>query len=67
MCFRDERPATSGIREKFDLDAMKTQFMSEGKKWKLIGKKSNRKSPKVVAVFDIMDKKGDSYSKGVSR
>jgi hypothetical protein len=51
----------------FDLDAMKTQFMSEGKKWKLIGKKSNRKSPKVVAVFDIMDKKGDSYSKGVSR
>ena len=37
---------------------MKTQFMSEGKKWKFIGKKSNRKSPKVVAVFDIMDKKG---------
>ena len=32
--------------------------MQDGKIWKLIGKKSNRKSPKVVAVFDIMDKKG---------
>ena len=37
---------------------MKDWFMSEGKKWKLIGKKSTRQSPKVVAIFDIMDKKG---------
>ena len=32
--------------------------MSEGKKWKLIGETSNRKSPKVMAIFDIMDKTG---------
>ena len=43
---------------KNDLEEMKKQFMSEGKQWKLIGKKSDRESPKVMAIFDIMDKKG---------
>ena len=44
--------------KKTDLDAMKTQFMSEGKTWKLIGKTSNRKSPKVVAILELWTRKG---------
>ena len=50
----------------FTLEAMKDWFMKDGKKWKLIGPNSNRKSPKVVGVFNLMDKKGMSTLKALA-
>ena len=39
-------------------DALKDWFLQEGVKWKLIGPRSSPKSPKVMAVNDIIDRKG---------
>ena len=47
----------------FTVEDLKDWFMVDGKKWKLIGRKSNRKSPKVVGVFNLMDKMGMSTLK----
>jgi DNA repair exonuclease SbcCD ATPase subunit len=43
--------------QNFTVEDMKDWFMEDGKKLKLIGPNSNRKSPKVVGVFDLMDKR----------
>jgi hypothetical protein len=49
--------------QNFTVEDMKDWFMEDGKKLKLIGRNSNRKSPKVVGVFDTHGQKGMSTLK----
>ena len=53
----DDEPLRAYVSN-FTVEDMKDCLMEDGKTWKLIGKKSTRKSPKVKAVFEIMDKQG---------